>query len=89
MSSELNDIKARTEGAAELTGGEDIRAHLEWEVREMITCLSPDKLTAQELADLIAVLRPAHARVRVLPSGMRRPLLTIVRSTDSSRHVAE
>lgn len=79
MSRELHEIATRVMGALDVVpeGAEDdIRAHLEWAAREMITHLSPDKLTNQELAALIAVLNAAHARALVLPSG-GRPILRL------------
>jgi hypothetical protein len=61
---------------------DDIRAHLEWVAREMITHLPPDRLTNQELAALIAVLQAAHARTLVTPVG-GRPLLRLATTLES------
>lgn len=81
MSSELNEIRTRIIAALDLMPSEiaeqRIRAHLEWEAREMIAHISPDKMTALELAALIAILHSAHARVLTLPTG-GRPTLRIV-----------
>lgn len=85
MSSELNEITARVIGALDIVsaGTDDgLRAHMEWEAREMITHLSPDKLTNQELAALIAVLHAAHARELVLPTG-GRPILRIASTLEA------
>ena len=64
---------ALTEGAPPHT----IRAHLEWEAREMVARISPDKMTAMELAALVAVLHTAHARILAAPGG-GRPVLRVV-----------
>jgi hypothetical protein len=81
MSSELNEIRTRINAALDLMPSEvaeqRIRAHLEWEAREMIAHVSPDKMTTLELAALIAILHSAHSRVLMLPTG-GRPTLRIV-----------
>lgn len=87
MSAELNEITARVAGALDIVpigADADIRAHLEWEAREMITHLSPEKLTVQELAALIAVLHAAHARALVLPTA-RRPILRLATTLDAPK----
>lgn len=69
MISEINSIRARIDGAAEVVeAGEDIRPHLEWEACQMVSNLSPQDLTTLELASLIGVLHAAHARLLGDPS---------------------
>ena len=50
---------------------------LKWEAGQMVSHLTPDKLTTLELAALIAVLHAAHARVLGGPSSSR-PTLSII-----------
>lgn len=40
----------------------DVRPHLVWEVKQILTHITPDDLTDTELAALVAVLRAPHAR---------------------------
>lgn len=67
MNSELNEIRAHinrvldampTEMAQQRT-----RAHLEWELKEMLKHIRSQDLKTSELLALIAILHPAHARV--------------------------
>jgi hypothetical protein len=81
MSSELNEIRTRINAALDIMptemAADRIRAHLEWEAREMLWHVPPDKMTPSELAALIAVLHSAHARVLTAPVG-GKPILRIV-----------
>jgi hypothetical protein len=81
MDSELNEIKEHinrvldcmpTEQAQQRT-----RAHLEWELKEMLKHISPKDFRTSELLTLIAVLHPIHARV-LAPIVGHKPILTIV-----------
>ena len=83
MSTELNEIRARINTALDIMptemAADRIRAHLEWEAREMLWHVPPEKMTAAELAALVAVLHSAHARVLTAPVG-GKPILRIVAS---------
>jgi hypothetical protein len=87
MTSELNEIRTRINKALDLMPTEvaeqRLRAHLEWEAREMIAHIPPDKMTASELAAIIAVLHMAHARVLMAPTG-GRPTLRVIPREDSA-----
>lgn len=81
MDSELYEIKAHinrildsmpTEHAQQRT-----RAHLEWELKEMLKHISPKDFRTSELLTLVAILHPIHARV-LTPITGNRPILTIV-----------
>lgn len=79
--SEHSEIRTRINAALDLMpteiAAERIRAHLEWEAREMIAHIAPEQLTATELGALIAVLHSAHARILLSPRD-GRPALRIV-----------
>jgi hypothetical protein len=92
MTSELNEIRTRMNAALDMLptemAQERIRAHLEWEVREMISHVTPDKMTALELAAVVAVLHNAHARILLLPTG-GRPVLRVIPTHKDSPEVCE
>jgi hypothetical protein len=92
MSSELNEIRSRINKALDLMPTEvaeqRLRAHMEWEAREMIAHVTPDKMTASELAAIIAVLHLAHARVLMAPTG-GRPLLRVIPAHEVSTEICE
>lgn len=92
MSSELNEIRMRINAALDVIpteiAAERIRAHLEWEAREMIGHVTPDKMTPSELAALIAILHAAHARVLATPPG-GRPLLRLIPAQLESAEVSQ
>jgi hypothetical protein len=50
--------------------------HLRWEIQQVMSRVRPDDLSAAEIAALLAILRPAHARVIGGPAG--RPLLRLL-----------
>jgi hypothetical protein len=61
----------------EATGAENLLLpHLRWELEQVMTRVKPADLSAAEVAGLLAVLRPVHARIVVGPAG--RPGLRIV-----------
>ena len=78
MSSELNEIRTRINAALDIMptemAADRIRAHLEWEAREMLWHVTPDRMTSTELAALVAVLHSAHARVLTIPVGGKAAL---------------
>jgi hypothetical protein len=43
--------------------------HLRLELRQLMSGLRPDDLSAAEISDLLAILAPAHARVIGRPAG--------------------
>lgn len=53
------------------------RAHLEWELREVLGHVHPSDLTVTELLAMLAVLQPAHSRVLVNPSR-GTPILRVI-----------
>lgn len=63
---------------------EGMRSHLVWSVRQILAHITPDDLTAPELAALVAVLVVPHSRwiegrrVDPRPPGPRKQKLTIV-----------
>lgn len=90
-SSELSEIRAHiirvldcmpTEIAQERT-----RAHLEWELKEMLKHIQAQDLLTSEIIALIAILHPAHARV-LAPPVRDKALLTLV-PTDETPVVGE
>ena len=92
MGSELDEIRTRINAALDIMptqmAQQRIRAHLEWEAREMISHVTPEKMTELELAALIAVLHSAHARILVPPSG-GRPLLRIIPDFEQTAEISE
>jgi hypothetical protein len=52
--------------------------HLRLELRQLMSRLRPDDLSAAEIAGLLAILVPAHARIIGGPAG--RPGLRILRT---------
>ena len=52
--------------------------HVRWELEQVMTRVRPEDLSATEIAALLAILRPAHARVVGGPAS--RPGLRILRS---------
>jgi hypothetical protein len=90
MSSELNEIREHilrvldcmpTAQAQQRT-----RAHLEWELKEMLKHISPKDLRTSELLTLIAILHPVHARV-LTPIVGNKPILTVVPTPVSGESV--
>ncbi len=53
------------------------RAHLEWELRQMLSHVQPKDLETSEMLAMVEILRPAHARVLEIPTG-HTPVLRIV-----------
>lgn len=49
--------------------------HLRWELKQVMSRVRPEDLSANEIADLLAVLTPAHCRGIGGPSG--RPGATV------------
>ena len=76
--SELSELRAHIDAMLEIvpTGRGRIRAHLLWEIREVINRVRPEDLTDSELVAAIAVFQAAHARVITPPTG-DRPILRI------------
>lgn len=60
-----------------------MRAHLIWEIKEIMSHVRPEDMTDCELAAAIAVLHAAHARVLV-PPPVRRPILRVVSQVSSA-----
>lgn len=54
------------------------RAGLLAELDRVMDAVKPEHLTASEVADLLAVLAPAHARIRAGATPPRRPFLAVV-----------
>lgn len=63
------------------------RAHLVWELKEMLAHVRPEDLRCSELLALIAVLHPVHARVLAPPVGT--PVLRIVSTGDKPPQLGE
>jgi hypothetical protein len=83
MNSEIDEMRAQinrvldcmpTEVAQQRT-----RAHLEWELKEMLRRIHARDLSTSEILALIAILHPAHARV-LSPVVGNKPTLRIVAS---------
>jgi hypothetical protein len=77
--SEFSELRAHIDAMLKFvpTGRGQIRAHLVWELREMINDVAPADMTDAELAAAIAVFHAVHARVVTPPAG-DRPILRIV-----------
>lgn len=84
MSTELSDIRAHINRVLDCMPDEQAqqctRAHLEWELKEMLKRIRARDLNASELLTLIAILHPVHARVldKIISD---KPILRIVPST--------
>lgn len=52
--------------------------HLRWELEQVMTRVKPNDLSADEIAGLLGILRPAHSRVIGGPTG--RPGLHLAAS---------
>lgn len=81
MTIEADEIITRVKGSLDIGDAShpqnNVRPHLEWEARQMVSHLTPDKLTTLELAGLIAVLHSAHARVLGGPTSSQ-PTFTVI-----------
>ena len=51
------------------TGRANFLPHLRWELKQVMSRVRPEDLSANEIAELLAVLTPAHCRVIGGPSG--------------------
>jgi hypothetical protein len=56
-------------------GRTSLLPHLRWELKQVMSRVRPEDLSANEIAELLAVLTPAHCRVIGGPSG--RPGATV------------
>jgi hypothetical protein len=76
---QLSELRAHIDAMLEVvpTGRGRIRAHLLWEVRQVMSNMPPEELTDSELVALIAVMQAAHARAITPPTG-DRPVLRII-----------
>ena len=92
MSIELDEMRARINAALDIMPAQlaekRARARLEWEAREIISQLPPEKMTPAELTALIAVLHSAYARVLSPPTG-GRPLLRIIPDFEEAPEIGE
>lgn len=66
---------------------ERTRAHLVWELKEMLAHIQPEDLRCSELLALIAVLHPVHARVLAPPVGP--PVLRVIPTTEQPAQLGE
>ena len=57
------------------TGRTRFLPHLRWELKQVMSRVRPEDLSANEIAELLAVLTPAHCRVIGGPPG--RPGLAV------------
>lgn len=63
-------------------GGEDVREHYLWQLKQMMLDMPPEKISTSALVSLVAVLIPEHARVlagRQPASGVPVAVLRLVR----------
>lgn len=79
--SEPREIVQRVKAALDIADTNEMRTHLEWEARQMVTHVPPERMTTCELAALVAVLHAAHTRV-LTPPGGGGPTLRIVTGED-------
>jgi hypothetical protein len=67
VDSELNEIKAHINRVLDCMPSDIVqartRAHLEWELKEMLKRIKAKDLRTSEMLALIAILHPVHARV--------------------------
>jgi hypothetical protein len=57
-------------------GADAVMPHLRWELEQVMSRVRPEDLSAAEVAALLAILMPAHARVIGGPPG--RPRLRVL-----------
>lgn len=60
----------------------NVRAHLIWEFKEILSRVRPEDMRDSELAAAIAVFHPVHSRVLSPPVG-RRPTLRVIPALES------
>jgi hypothetical protein len=60
------------------SGAGTVMPHLRWELQQVMSRVRPEDLSAAEVAALLAILMPAHARVIGGPPG--RPRLRVLGS---------
>jgi NADPH:quinone reductase-like Zn-dependent oxidoreductase len=60
------------------SGAGAVLPHLRWELEQVMSRVHPEDLSAAEVAALLAILMPAHARVIGGPPG--RPRLRVLGS---------
>lgn len=77
MRTEQFEIITRVNAALDVAQSSDMRPHLEWEAKQLLSHIPPERMTVGELAALVAVLHAAHTRV-LDPPGGRGPTLRIV-----------
>jgi hypothetical protein len=67
----LSDVGGRLNAARGYTkrGRTRVLPHLRWELKQVMSRVRPEDLSANEIADLLAVLTPAHCRVIGGPPG--------------------
>ena len=72
--SKIGDRINATRGYSKM-GRAKFLPHLRWELKQVMSRVRPEDLSADEIADLLAVLTPAHCRVIGGPPG--RPGLAV------------
>jgi len=58
------------------TGRTRFLPHLRWELKQVMSRVRPEDLSAVEIAELLAVLTPAHCRVIGGPAGRPGPAVS-------------
>lgn len=73
----LSEVGDRINAARGYTrsGHAKVLPHLRWELKQVMSRVRPEDLSAGEIAELLAVLTPAHCRVIGGPPG--RPGLPV------------
>lgn len=72
--SEIGDRLSAVRGSTK-TGRARFLPHLRWELKQVMSRVRPEDLSANEIAELLDVLTPAHCRVIGGPPG--RPGLAV------------
>jgi len=72
---------------------DEIRGHLVWEAKQILSHLGPEDMTATELAAMVAAIGPAHARWLDAALGRNQvghsaPVLSLVRQEEDRNRLA-
>lgn len=86
MASEVNSVETGLRVTAGLDflrsgGGEELREHYLWQIKQMMSAMPPDQLSTSALVSLVAVLIPEHARLLAArePGTVSGTVLRLVR----------
>ena len=73
VGTDISEVGDHIVGARDhVTGRNCVLPHLRWELEQVMLRVGPQDLSAAEVAGLLTILRPAHARVIGGPAGRLR-----------------